>query len=105
MKTKIKGELHKYQHNCPFCNDDEDCPGRHIFLDIENATDEQLAEEGLQRITKIENLRCFYIHSLINESDGKKFAEFKQFLLDFLDIVEQSPLENKILEIVNYKRL
>jgi len=38
------------KHECSWCNDDEECPGSHTFFDIENATDEQLREEGLQRI-------------------------------------------------------
>jgi len=35
---------------CPFCDEDEKCPGQHIFLDTINMTDEELAKEGLQRI-------------------------------------------------------
>lgn len=36
---------------CPFCNEDEECPGQHILLDTINMTDEELAKEGLQRIS------------------------------------------------------
>jgi ribosomal protein L16 Arg81 hydroxylase len=43
------GEKEK-THDCPFCNDDEKCPGKHELLDTINMTDEELAEEGLQRI-------------------------------------------------------
>ncbi len=34
---------------CPFCNEDEVCPGQHEFLDTINMNDEQLSEYSLFR--------------------------------------------------------
>lgn len=48
----------KSGYGCPICNDDESCPGEHLLLDIANASDECLAENGLARLAEVERLRA-----------------------------------------------
>jgi hypothetical protein len=48
----LEPEEKKSQHDCMWCNADEECPGKHSFVDTINMTDEQLRKEGLMRIPK-----------------------------------------------------
>lgn len=40
------------KHNCPFCDEDKECPGEHCLIDYINMDDQQLKEVGLMRIPK-----------------------------------------------------
>jgi hypothetical protein len=50
--------MKEFNNGCPWCNDDELCPGAHNFIDYLNATDEELKEVGLMRIPQANFVTC-----------------------------------------------